>query len=208
MKPRRNRGFTLVELLIVIVILGILMALVLPAIIGAERRARVAQCQNNLSQLYKAVISYSAAYGGRTPIGGSAGSVVISEFWQGLAQDPENVLNIQDATGNVDWTKAAIFECPVENIPDVVGGSTIDYRGPSGYVSPPAGITIRYPWSESMNDRQRKYLLSDRNINHSSDGSAGGNAVLKDSSVTSISGKSTEWSGTNPGDVGGDTQDP
>ena len=70
----RPRGFTLIELLVVVAIIGLLVAIMLPAVQGARERGRRLNCANNLKQISLAVLQYHGSYGCFPP-----GNITLSE---------------------------------------------------------------------------------------------------------------------------------
>jgi prepilin-type N-terminal cleavage/methylation domain-containing protein/prepilin-type processing-associated H-X9-DG protein len=92
---RKSRGFTLVELLVVIAIIGILIALLLPAVQAARESARRSQCSNNLKQFGVGIHNYYDVH-----------KVFPPSCWKKAIQDPTTGGNA--ATVNAQWNPSAL----------------------------------------------------------------------------------------------------
>ncbi len=152
---RRSRGFTLVELLVVIAIIGILVALLLPAVQAAREAARRMSCGNNIKQLGIAMHNYHDTYK-KLPLGHYVdlpplrinaqawGTMLLGFVEQRPLQDqfnfntPASLINF----GPVGISNVAVISTPVSVFicPSAPGGIN---RGYDGWI--PAGVLPGLP---------------------------------------------------------------
>jgi len=116
-------GFTLVELLVVIAIIGVLVALLLPAVQSAREAARRSQCQNNLKQMALAAHNYEDT--NKTFPPGSAGQYTVSGTaanFTGAWKDPQR----NTPWGHFSWAVIILPYVEQKNLYD-----SIDFNRPA-----------------------------------------------------------------------------
>jgi prepilin-type N-terminal cleavage/methylation domain-containing protein/prepilin-type processing-associated H-X9-DG protein len=116
----RRSGFTLVELLVVIAIIGILVAMLLPAVQAAREAARRSECMNNLKQIGLALHNYESSFkalppGYITTNVASTHPLVLPYFEQSAAWslfDFKVDINLHVNNQNARQQKLAVLTCP------------------------------------------------------------------------------------------------
>ncbi len=114
---RNRRGFTLIELLVVIAIIGILAAILLPALQRARKQAMKTDCKNNLVELGRYVTMYQDKFGGGRSYPPAAGQT----FLNTLRNTPTTTTSI--ARGN-----DGLFVCRLTG--NAPSPTNVDYRQP------------------------------------------------------------------------------
>lgn len=103
---RRTSGFSLVEVLVVIAVIGILAGILFPILLSARESVRCARCQANLKQLYAAFEMYTTSWDGLLPCpGGENGDL---SYW---AQEKEGG-GISPYVKNQGKGGESVFCCP------------------------------------------------------------------------------------------------
>lgn len=167
-----RKAFTLVELLVVIAIIGILVALLLPAVQSAREAARRSSCQNNLKQLGLACHMFIDTHK-QLPLGIATGE---GSHWSYLIMPyieegtTESLMLVQEGNGvNSQWaspgpydsstlagtsyrnilaceTQVPTFQCPSANLRGQLDISTdawwVMNRQPSSYIGSASGLAV------------------------------------------------------------------
>ena len=116
----RKQGFTLVELLVVIAIIGVLVALLLPAVQAAREAARRSQCTNNLKQIGLALLNYETAF---------------KEFPSGRTGCERTTSDPSCANASLDGTSGFVPILPyleLQNVYDMFDFSAFVWQGGNG----------------------------------------------------------------------------
>lgn len=142
----RSTAFTLVELLVVIAIIGILVALLLPAVQAAREAARRMQCSNNLKQLALAILNYESGIG-HLPSGAITTVTSSSSSNCNLADGVQNV------SSRAPWTVLILPQLEEQNRYD-----EFDLNSPFFGLTPDNGSATTTPNDAAQKKPLKKYV--------------------------------------------------
>lgn len=116
----RRKGFTLVELLVVVGIIALLIGLLVPAIASARERATTVKCTANLRQIGTAVHAFAASHDNRLPSRSEAGA---DSFWIQLVGSGYLPAPLVGTPATDPMTAASVLLCPTMSGTKYTGGT-------------------------------------------------------------------------------------
>lgn len=162
-------GFTLIELLIAVAIIGVLLAIVLPALGGVMRMADDTACKNNLRTLAVAARSYAAHWYGFLPPLVDWSEMPVTYYWGTNEAEPDFSRGfLTPYLEREAGSRSSVYECPSQSegsyAPQGAGGGHTTTYGYNGYyLCPPASgwqwMIGHRPWKRLNNVKNPEQVI-------------------------------------------------
>lgn len=174
---KTRRAFTLLELLVVVAIIGVLVAVMTPALEKANERARLTTCSSNLHQIAIALNTYAGEFGNSIPLGLTTPSTLdparpwssmgSNQIWVASLTRYDGLGILTPPAGGSWLTDARVLVCPFDqdsslksDLPKMLGG-TADVYGSYAYrrLEQRGSNVLLLPGNNGVNQPARAIVL-------------------------------------------------